>query len=313
MKIEIIAAESLGVRGLCCCVRAAGKTILIDPGVALGYRRHGLLPHPFQVAVGRQVRQRIVACWETATDLVISHFHGDHVPLPDANPYQLSLAHVAGLNPQARIWAGPQEALTTKERKRAASLSAALHGLVQHESTDGEKMTFSEPLPHGDPDGPETVMLTRIEAESVFVHGSDIQLLNETAVSQILAWKPDIVLVGGPPLYLGRLSEPQRRQAWQHAVLLAQGVGTLILDHHLMRSRQGAAWLEELSRETGRQVLCAADFMQRPRMLLEACRARLYEDMPVPSSWHEHYAANGQGAEEYLVQGATRYCQCGVQ
>jgi len=91
MELEIIGAESLGVRSLCCLISLPDRHIVIDPGVALGYRRHGLLPHPLQVAVGRRVRERILAVLEDATDVVFSHFHGDHVPLAEANPYQLSM------------------------------------------------------------------------------------------------------------------------------------------------------------------------------------------------------------------------------
>ena len=40
MNVEIIGAESLGVRGLCCFVETKDRKILIDPGVALGYVRH---------------------------------------------------------------------------------------------------------------------------------------------------------------------------------------------------------------------------------------------------------------------------------
>jgi len=61
MEIAIIGTESLGVRSLSCVVSAAGRRILIDPGVALGYMRNGRLPHPRQVAVGAAVRERILA------------------------------------------------------------------------------------------------------------------------------------------------------------------------------------------------------------------------------------------------------------
>ena len=37
MDIEILGTESLGVRGLSCVVKADGRNIVIDPGVALGY------------------------------------------------------------------------------------------------------------------------------------------------------------------------------------------------------------------------------------------------------------------------------------
>ena len=41
MTLEIIATESLGVRGMCCLVTTGERRILIDPGLALGYLRHG--------------------------------------------------------------------------------------------------------------------------------------------------------------------------------------------------------------------------------------------------------------------------------
>lgn len=84
MEIKVLGAESLGVRGLSCYVKIRDRKVVIDPGVALGYKRHGLLPHPFQVATGKVVRKNILQAVELSTDLVISHFHGDHVPLPDA-------------------------------------------------------------------------------------------------------------------------------------------------------------------------------------------------------------------------------------
>lgn len=47
MKIEILATESLGVRGICCFVETKKRKILIDLGVALGYKKAGLLPQNF--------------------------------------------------------------------------------------------------------------------------------------------------------------------------------------------------------------------------------------------------------------------------
>ena len=81
MEIEILGAESLGVSGLSCLVKTAKRRILIDPGVALGYQRGGLFPHPVQVAAGEKVREAILNRLTSATDVVISHFHGDHMPL----------------------------------------------------------------------------------------------------------------------------------------------------------------------------------------------------------------------------------------
>jgi len=109
MHIRILGAESLGVRGLSCVVEVENRKIVIDPGLALGYQRYGLLPHPAQVAVGEQVRRRIITELKDATDVVMSHFHGDHVPLPNANPYQLKARQVAPLCRAVRFWTkGPE-------------------------------------------------------------------------------------------------------------------------------------------------------------------------------------------------------------
>ena len=105
MKIEILGAGSLGVRSLCCFVQTENQKILIDPGIALGYLRYKLLPHPLQVAVDEKIQKKIIEVWSEATDIVISHFHGDHIPLANANPYQLNIEKIAGLNPKAKIWA----------------------------------------------------------------------------------------------------------------------------------------------------------------------------------------------------------------
>jgi predicted metallo-beta-lactamase superfamily hydrolase len=302
MFINILGTESLGVRGLSCVVETQSRKIVIDPGLALGFRREGLLPHPAQVAVGEEVRRRILSALEDATDVVMSHFHGDHVPLPHANPYQLQAQPVAPLCRTTRLWAKGEEGLSPSMVRRRAALGETLgRELPDAEGQGDDMLTFSPPMPHGRPNTHlGTVMMTRVEAEDlVFVHASDIQLLDDRAVSLILDWGPDIALVGGPPLYLSKLLLEQRTEAWENAKRLARHVDTLILDHHLLRCEEGLSWLDRLSSETGRQVVCAADFMGQRRCLLEAQRVQLYEEMPVPDGWHEAYARGEADTERY--------------
>jgi len=291
MKIEIIGTESLGVRGLCCFVTVAEQKILIDPGIALGFLRKGKAPHPVQVAVGEVIREKIIRAWELATDIVFTHFHGDHVPLANANPYQLDAGRVADLNPGVQIWTKSAESLSAKERERSITLKKLLDARWQEGKPGVEPLRFSVPVPHGNrTERNEKVMMTRIEDDTVFVHTSDIQLLDNDTVDLVLGWQPDILLAGGPPLYLEQLNSELRNRAWQNALRLAHSVGILILDHHLMRSREGLQWLDRLSSECGRRVLCAADFMKAPRRLLEAERETLYEKIPVSLGWHQDYA-----------------------
>jgi predicted metallo-beta-lactamase superfamily hydrolase len=299
MEIEIVAAESLGVRSLCTMVRTRDRKILIDPGLALGYTRFGLLPHPLQVAVDERIQRRIIHEWTTATDIVISHFHGDHVPLADANPFQLNLGKVASLNPHAVIWAKRAQ-LSPMEAKRARVFSLALNNtVIAAEGKSAGIISFSQPVPHGKAEGLEKVIMTRIQEDFTFVHASDIQLLNDEAISQIVSWRPDMVLASGPPLYLHKLAGEDVERARQNALILSQKVATLILDHHLLRSLEGAAWLDDLNSKAPRNIVCCADFMGRPRMLLEAQRPRLYEEMPVPEAWHISYAQGRARTERY--------------
>jgi hypothetical protein len=136
--------------------------------------------------------------------------------------------------------------------------------------------------------------------DAVFVHASDIQLLDDPTIDQVIGWQPDIVLAAGPPLYLDRLSKSARETAWRNAVRLAQGIDVVILDHHLMRSHEGAVWLDRVSSKVGRMVYCAADYMGLPRQLLEAQRRQCYETMPVPAGWHDEYARGRVNPDAYL-------------
>lgn len=302
MRIEIFGTESLGVRGLSCKIETADRTVFIDPGIALGYNRYGLLPHPFQVAVGRTIRERIVNALGEATDVVLSHYHGDHIPLVDANPYQLHAKRVINLRADVRFWGKGFTGLSPKMKERAIALSGLLDKeLLNAEGKCEGPICFSFPMPHGNANRAQgEVIMTRIEDDGiVFVHASDIQLLNRKAVRKILDWHPNIVLASGPPLYLQRLSKEQRLAAWENAVILSREIDTLILDHHVTRCQEGESWLKHLCLETGKRVQCAADFMKKPRLLLEAKRRKLYWEMPVPENWHGDYARGKATVDGY--------------
>jgi predicted metallo-beta-lactamase superfamily hydrolase len=293
VQIEILGAESLGVRSLCCMVKAKGRKIIIDPGVALGFRRHGLLPHPVQVAASERTRKLIEKALGDATDVVISHYHGDHHPLVNANPYQLSVKQVVKLCQRPRFWAKGTKDISYNQAHRAKALAESLGRILPvAEGTSEGLLTFSPPVPHGERGGRSgSVMMTRLEEDGeVFVHASDIQMLNDEAIKQIFAWQPNIVLASGPPIYLPSLTLEEQEDALRRTLRLAKRVDTLILDHHLMRSKKGEQWLDYVSSLTGRKVVCAADFMGLRRNLLEAERVLWYKKLPVPQGWHEAYA-----------------------
>ncbi|MBN1299514.1 MAG: MBL fold metallo-hydrolase [Actinobacteria bacterium] len=303
MKIEILGTESMGVRGMSCFVQTRNRKILIDPGIALGFKRYGLLPHPYQVAVGEKIRKDIINKWAESTDVVISHFHGDHVPLPDANPYQLDINELAGLNAGIKIWTKDLSCLSFIEKKRADALSSILNkDLIEAAGKDYGDIAFSENISHGDGfNDSVNVIMTKISEDKIFVHTSDIQLLDDMAISKILDWEPDIVFADGPSCYLpSKLMENQMLRAWDNAVRLSKKVAFLIIDHHLLRCFEGERWLKSLSLKTDNKTICAADFMNKPRMLLEADRVNLYRNLPVPDNWHKKYADGKINTDNYF-------------
>jgi hypothetical protein len=308
MRIEILGAESLGVRGLCCVVETKDRKVVIDPGVALGFRRHNLLPHPVQVAASERVKNAIKKALEGATDVVISHYHGDHIPLVDANPYQLSAEQVVESCRHTRFWTKDAKGLSLTQIHRANAFARKLdRTLPIAEGMSEGPLSFSLPVPHGEWDRRRgSVMMTRIQEEtSVFVHASDIQMLNDEAIEKIMTWRPNIVLASGPPIYLPSITREKQEGALRRTLQLAEKVDTLILDHHLMRSRKGERWLDHVSSLTGHKVICAADFMGQPRNLLEAERVLLYKKLPVAKGWHEAYARGEASTQPYQELLAT--------
>jgi len=306
MKINIIGTESLGVRGLCCSVMLKDRKVLIDPGIALGYNRHGHLPHPFQVAIGTKIRQKIIEELAKATDVVFSHFDGDHVPLAKANPFQLSLESVRQLLSKKRIWAKSALQTSNLEKTRRAAIEKSIHRVLPGiENQTNGAMSFSSPVPHGLRSYKAvSVMMTRFEEDGlVFLHASDVQLIHGETIEKIIAMTPNIVLSSGPPLYLSLLSETQRRQVTQNTLHLARHVDCLIIDHHLLRSEAGYQWMKGIASATGKNVICGAEFMGKVPLFLEAWRNELYQSMPVPENWHNNYKKGITDLRPYFKSG----------
>jgi len=266
------------------------------------------LPHPVQVAVAERVKVAIEKALEDATDVVISHYHGEHYPMVYANPYQLSADRVAQSLRHPRLWTKGTQALSSTQVHRAEALAQRLNRVLPvSEGLSEGCLSFSPPVPHGEQGRGGTVMMTRIEEGSeVFVHASDIQMLSDEAIEQILVWQPTVVLASGPPIYLPSLTWEKKEAALRRTLMVAGEVDTLILDHHLMRSREGEKWLDWVSSLHGskdpclrHRVICAADFMGRNRNLLEADRILWYKKTPVPKWWHEAYARGEADTRAY--------------
>ncbi len=84
---------------------------------------------------------------------------------------------------------------------------------------------------------------------------------------------------------------------------LNENTSTLILDHHLIRSMEGVMWLKDLRFQSKGKVMCAADFMEREPLFLEAWREDLYEWLPVNEGWHDLYAQGIENAGKFQSKG----------
>ncbi len=278
MKFRIIGTESLGVRSMCCVVETSRRRVLIDPGVALAPFRFGLPPHKLELERASAVREAILHEVEQATDIIISHFHGDHAPLAEPDPTQVPLGDFVKNLKQARLWIKSRQGNTRLMEKRYIDFVRVLgERAVDADGKDEGDIVFSLPVSHGE-EGRGTVMMSCLrDGGEVFVHASDTQLLDEEAVTVISNWKPDVVFVDGPPVYLSNLTPDQIQRVKENAKRLAQNAGEVIIDHHLLRSITGLDWLRDLAREGKRVILSGAERMGLPIDLLEAHRRELHQ------------------------------------
>jgi uncharacterized protein len=118
MDVEIIGAESLGVRSMCCIVRAGSVGYLIDPGVSLAPRRFGLAPHPMEIDAARLVSASISERAASCDIIIITHYHHDHfTPFYEHEFSKVERSIYEGKRVYAKSWL---ENVNRKQKERAA-------------------------------------------------------------------------------------------------------------------------------------------------------------------------------------------------
>ena len=112
---------------------------------------------------------------------------------------------------------------------------------------------------------------------------------------------PDLLIVGGPPLYLSQFTDHERELAQNSLVVLASTVPILVVDHHLMRDKSWNDWMQpirEKGEESGNRVLTMAELSGAKNITLEAEREELYRTKP-PT---EEFLAWTQATEEFKLK-----------
>ncbi|TNE52315.1 MAG: hypothetical protein EP343_00705 [Deltaproteobacteria bacterium] len=283
MNIEIFGCESLGVRSMACRVRTASHDILIDPGVALAPNRSKHPPHPIEMENVRAIQEQIKAALRETQQVVFTHYHGDHFPMVKPDETQLSAHDVLADLQRVLIHSKSEEGLSRNQKRRRANLEELVgRSFPDVDDSHHDGITYSESVWHGE-EGTHLgkVIMVRVEEGSEsFVHASDIQLLDDRAVDILCEWRPTVTFFSGPPLYILGQDASLIAAIQGRFARLSEACGTVIVDHHLLRSRESEAWFDQLT-QTHPNITCAADYKKQPRKLLEADRVLLYEQHPV--------------------------------
>jgi len=117
---------------------------------------------------------------------------------------------------------------------------------------------------------------------------SDVQgPMHTPTLLEIFVQAPQLVIVGGPPVYLeGLVKKEQVQVGMRNLESLVESVPTTILEHHLLREEN---W-RELSKpvfnaasKKGHSVVTAAEFLNKDNNFLESRRQRFFEtEKPSP-------------------------------
>lgn len=315
MQIEPLASDSLGLRSSAVKITHDNTTVLVDPGVGLGWNPRGPPPHPVEYEALQSAAWRIDKAAKTADAVVVTHYHHDHfVPLekdylglwstPKRSRGVFADKHVFAKNPKNRI--------NQSQKDRARELRPVFTGVSTALTwADGKDrvigpltLRFSPPVPHGRAgyDLGWVVMVAVEGPDETVVYTSDVQgPIESKTTGWILAQNPDLVFVDGPSLSPNRPSVSDRADAQENLRRLAESAD-LVIDHHLYRVRDPTEFLrpiKETAADVGHTVDSAASYRGEPRLEYETVRKQLHSRHPVERSFY-HRVQRGEFADETI-------------
>jgi predicted metallo-beta-lactamase superfamily hydrolase len=309
IKVTPLAAESFGVRSMCTLVETPDVKVLLDAGVSLAPNRFGLPPHPQEFQAIIRLRKRIAEAADKAEVVTISHYHFDH----HTPSYEDWLVNWTESQETARqIYEGkrvfvknPRDKINPSQRHRAwlFQKTGGKHAKTLETADDksfvfgkGTVLRFSEPVTHGPEDAMlGWVIMAEIEFDGAkFMFAPDVQgPMSNRTLELIQAAMPQVIMVGGPPFYLGsfRVNEAQLQLGLKNLLNIVETVPITILEHHGLRDE---SWLQrtkqvyEAARKAGHRVMTAAEFAGEKNVFLESRRKQLYVEAP-PSKEFEQW------------------------
>jgi predicted metallo-beta-lactamase superfamily hydrolase len=299
IKVVPLAEESFGVRSMCSFVETPDVRVLLDAGVSLGPVRFGFSPHPREYEALAECRRELAEAAEKAEVVTISHYHFDH-HTPSYTDWftNWSSEEVARQLYEDKLVLAKsfRDKVNFHQRRRGWIFSKTAGRTARKlEFADGKSyhfgqtvLRFSEPVFHGSGDSQlGWLLMTTVKHEDErFLFTSDVQgPMYGPTLPLILEEKPQLIMVGGPPVYLeGLVRREDIQVGMQNLADLVSEVPTTIIGHHLLRAenwQEASAPIFAAASTNGRSVVTAAQFVNKENNVLESKRKQLFETEPL--------------------------------
>lgn len=285
MRLKIVGADSFGARSLATVIEVCGLKIFVDPGVSFAPRRYGLPPHEVELKRVKEIENSILRELEDTDIIIITHYHYDH--------YLYRQEHVEAYKGKILLVKNPTQHINVNQRIRAHRLFkrfgvANLAKRIEYADSrtfnfDCCTIDFSPPVPHG-VEGTRLgyVVMVRIRGEfGNIVVASDVQgPMSSNTLKLLENWKPDIIVLSGPPTYFEgyRVEARELLKGFRSLYQLANSAKFVIVDHHFARDKRFPKILNSIRKALGkRNLVCAAEYMGKPIEPLEAYRDELWK------------------------------------
>ncbi|MCL4430668.1 MAG: hypothetical protein M1167_07940 [Chloroflexi bacterium] len=300
IKVTPLAAESFGVRSMCTLVETPDVAVLLDAGISLAPYRFNLPPHPVEFQTIALLRKTIAEAADKAQVTTISHYHFDH-HTPSFEDWVVNWTQDGETARQIYqnktvLAKNPKEKINASQRQRAWMFqkTGGKHAKVL-EAADGKTFTygktsllFSEAVAHGSEDSMlGWVIMAVVEHEDErFMFAPDVQgPMSKRTLELILDAKPTVIMLGGPPLYLGgfRVEMAQLEQGLRNLERIVEAVPLVILEHHALRDESWKSKMEKVfqtASKVGHSIVTAAECAGKENLFLESRRKQLYRDHP---------------------------------
>lgn len=287
LEIKPLAFDSLGVRSMATFISTPDINIIIDPSASLAPLRYGLPPHELEVRALHNSIEVIKNFISFSDVIVITHYHYDHHDPGKLIPLEL-------LASKELLVKDPVNMINISQKIRASKFLKGVKEVGANiKIADGRGFKYgktliaiSKPQQHGNNDKLGYVLMVSIRYEGYsIIFSSDIEgFLNDYSMKFIEG--ADVAIIDGPPTYLinNAYSEDEIRACIKNLAILSKKVGSLIIDHHMLRDLNYRNIFNIIKDLSGVNVLTAAEFLGLEPNLLEARRRELYKNSLQPKT-----------------------------